>query len=187
MRRKIKTVMEQMNAEKPDDVLADLERKHGCASATLLGCRDKQLSERLGSVCVSGDVLTGAALVKYLNQMPTGVKPPKLIPDFTINIRTRKGDRLKITATRWHKQFITGDGIKSARQITRGEECILSHRRYPQGGAIHPTAWSEPGLCNPERTQRHGTSCGYWYLWQHDTKADGRLGSALGNSDPPRG
>jgi hypothetical protein len=32
MRRKIKTVMEQMNAEKPDDVLADLERKHGCAA-----------------------------------------------------------------------------------------------------------------------------------------------------------
>ena len=34
MRRKIKTVMEQMNAEKPDDVLADLERKHGCAAPT---------------------------------------------------------------------------------------------------------------------------------------------------------
>jgi len=68
----------QMNAEKPDDVLADLERKSGCASATLLGCRDKQLSERLGSVCVSGDVLTGAALVKYLNQMPTGDKESML-------------------------------------------------------------------------------------------------------------
>ncbi len=36
MRRKIKTVMEQMNAEKPDDVLADLERKHGCAAPPLL-------------------------------------------------------------------------------------------------------------------------------------------------------
>lgn len=29
MRRKTKTVMEQMNAEKPDNVLADLEAKHG--------------------------------------------------------------------------------------------------------------------------------------------------------------
>ena len=29
MRLKLKTVMDQMNAEKPDDVLADLEAKHG--------------------------------------------------------------------------------------------------------------------------------------------------------------
>lgn len=61
----------------------------------------------------------------YNYEPQLGVKPPKLIPDFTINIRTRKGDRLKITATRWHKQFITGDGIKSARQITRGIEVLI--------------------------------------------------------------
>ncbi len=29
MRMRTKTVMEQMNSEKPDDVLADLEAKHG--------------------------------------------------------------------------------------------------------------------------------------------------------------
>lgn len=33
MRMRTKTVMEQMNAEKPDDVLADLEAKHGRSPA----------------------------------------------------------------------------------------------------------------------------------------------------------
>lgn len=33
MRIKSKTVMDQMNAEKPDDVLAGLEAKHGCAAS----------------------------------------------------------------------------------------------------------------------------------------------------------
>lgn len=32
MRIKSKTVMDQMNAEKPDDVLADLEAKHGSSA-----------------------------------------------------------------------------------------------------------------------------------------------------------
>lgn len=54
-------------------------------------------------------------------------KLPKLVPDFTINIRTRTGERVQITATRWNRQFITGDGIKSARQISRGIELLLRH------------------------------------------------------------
>ena len=48
------------------------------AAPPLLGCRDKQLAERLGSVCVSGDVLTGDSLVKYLNQMPAPDKESML-------------------------------------------------------------------------------------------------------------
>ena len=48
------------------------------AEPPLLGCCDKQLAERLGSVCVSGDVLTGDSLVKYLNQMPAGDKESML-------------------------------------------------------------------------------------------------------------
>lgn len=34
MRLKSKTVMDQMNADKPDDVLADLEAKHGSSAPT---------------------------------------------------------------------------------------------------------------------------------------------------------
>jgi hypothetical protein len=34
MRIKSKTMMDRMNAEKPDDVLADLETKHSCAPVT---------------------------------------------------------------------------------------------------------------------------------------------------------
>ena len=55
---------------------------------------------------------------------------PKLgrfVPDFTINIRTRRGDRMQITATRYGKQMLTGEGIKSVRQITRGIEALLRH------------------------------------------------------------
>ncbi len=53
------------------------------------------------------------------------IKLPKLSPDFIINIRAKTGERVQITATRWGKQFITGDGIKSARQIGRGIELLL--------------------------------------------------------------
>lgn len=48
-------------------------------------------------------------------------------PDFTINIRTRSGERVQITAVRYGKQFITADGVKSARSIARGIELILRH------------------------------------------------------------
>jgi hypothetical protein len=51
--------------------------------------------------------------------------PRRLVPDFTINIRSRSGERVQITATKWGKRFITGDGIKSARSISRGIEVML--------------------------------------------------------------
>ena len=45
MRMKTKTVMDQMNAEKPDDVLNDLEAKHGSratnGSEAWIRCSDK--------------------------------------------------------------------------------------------------------------------------------------------------
>ena len=55
---------------------------------------------------------------------------PKLgrfVPDFTINIRCRTGERMKITATRSGKQMLTGDGIKSVREISRGIEILLKN------------------------------------------------------------
>lgn len=54
-------------------------------------------------------------------------KLPRHVPDFTITIRTRRGDRCQITATRYGKQMLTGDGIKSVRQIARGIEALLRH------------------------------------------------------------
>lgn len=42
MRIRTKTVMDQMNAEKPDDVLADLEAKHG--SSAPAGSEDSGIS-----------------------------------------------------------------------------------------------------------------------------------------------
>ena len=55
---------------------------------------------------------------------------PKLgrfVPDFTINIRTKNGERCQITATRFGKQMLTGDGIKSVREISRGIEVLLKN------------------------------------------------------------
>ena len=59
----------------------------------------------------------------------TAKMPPmrRLVPDFTINIRSRSGERVQITATRWGKQFITGEGVVSARKIARGIEMLLRH------------------------------------------------------------
>jgi hypothetical protein len=51
----------------------------------------------------------------------------RLTPDFTINIRSRSGGRVQITATRFGKQFITDDGLKSSRAIGRGIEMLLRH------------------------------------------------------------
>lgn len=67
--RKCKTCGAQLGQYSTDECMP-CEARRSFAAPTLLGCRDKQLAERLGSVCVSGDVLTGDALVKYLNQMP---------------------------------------------------------------------------------------------------------------------
>ena len=52
-------------------------------------------------------------------------KRGKFVPDFTINIRARTGARVKITATRFGKSFLTGEGIKSARAISRGIEILI--------------------------------------------------------------
>ena len=46
MRIKSKTVMDQMSAEKPDDVLADLKAKHGCAAPSGSALTDAQKIEK---------------------------------------------------------------------------------------------------------------------------------------------
>lgn len=55
------------------------------------------------------------------------VPHPRPTADFVITIRARTGERTQISATRWQQQFLTGDGIKSARQISRGIEMLLRH------------------------------------------------------------
>lgn len=58
---------------------------------------------------------------------PVKVFTPRPRPDFTISIRSRSGDRVQITATRFGKRILTGEGWKSARQISRGIEALLRH------------------------------------------------------------
>ena len=52
---------------------------------------------------------------------------PRSRPDFTINIRSRSGARVQITATRFGKRLLTGEGWRSARAIARGIELLLRH------------------------------------------------------------
>jgi hypothetical protein len=52
-------------------------------------------------------------------------KPGKFAPDFTINIRAKSGDRVQLTASRFGKSFLTGEGIRSAREISRGIEVLI--------------------------------------------------------------
>lgn len=67
------------------------------------------------------------ALVPPVVELSRRVPAPRPVPDFTINIRSRSGDRVQITATRWGRQLITGEGITSARRLTRGMEMLLRH------------------------------------------------------------
>ncbi len=57
----------------------------------------------------------------------TKVFTPRPRPDFTINIRSRSGERAQITVTRIGKRFLTSSGWRSARSIGRGIETLLRH------------------------------------------------------------
>ena len=67
------------------------------------------------------------------NKVPCAPEPPgrayapRPVPDFTIQIRSRSGDRVQISVTRFGKQFITSEGIKPLRDIMRGMEQLLRH------------------------------------------------------------
>ena len=53
------------------------------------------------------------------------VPHPRLKPDFTIRIESKSGDRVQFSVTRFGKSFITPDGSKSAREISRGVENLI--------------------------------------------------------------
>lgn len=53
------------------------------------------------------------------------VPHPRPTPDFTIQIRSRSGDRVQVSVTRLGRRFLTADGVKSAREISRGIEVLL--------------------------------------------------------------
>ena len=46
-------------------------------------------------------------------------------PDFVINIRARRGDRLQISVWRGPGGLLTADGPTSARKLARGLEALL--------------------------------------------------------------
>ena len=54
-------------------------------------------------------------------------RPQKPVSDFIITVRHKSGERIQLSAIRYGKQFITNEGIKSARDIGRGIELILRY------------------------------------------------------------
>jgi hypothetical protein len=65
------------------------------------------------------------AAAELLDEPAVKGRLPRCSPDFVINIRSRSGERVQISATRFGKQFITGDGLKPARSISRGIEMLI--------------------------------------------------------------
>jgi hypothetical protein len=59
--------------------------------------------------------------------MPPGKVPvprrPK--PDFIIRIESKSGERVQLSLIRFGKRFLTRDGFRSARQISRGIELLI--------------------------------------------------------------
>ena len=51
--------------------------------------------------------------------------PRRPRPDFVIQIRSKSGDRVQMSLHRFGKRFITSQGIKSAREISRGIEALI--------------------------------------------------------------
>jgi hypothetical protein len=51
--------------------------------------------------------------------------PRKIKPDFILRIEAKTGERTQLSVIRFGKQFITSDGIKSARQISAGIEHLM--------------------------------------------------------------
>lgn len=60
-----------------------------------------------------------------LDERPGAAIVRRVGPDFVISIRSRSGERAQISATRFGRLFITGEGLRSARSIARGIELML--------------------------------------------------------------
>ncbi len=47
-------------------------------------------------------------------------------PDFIIRIESKRGERMQVSVHRWGNRLLISDGIKSARQLCRGIELLLT-------------------------------------------------------------
>jgi len=47
-------------------------------------------------------------------------------PDFIITIRSKRGERVQVSAWRFNGRVILSEGIKSVRQLCRGIELLIT-------------------------------------------------------------
>jgi hypothetical protein len=66
------------------------------------------------------------AVAKPADETQSCYKPRKSSPDFTINIRTARGERMQISVWRINGRVVLSDGIKSVRQLCRGIEHLIT-------------------------------------------------------------
>lgn len=52
--------------------------------------------------------------------------PRKPAADFTIQIRSRTGERIQVSIWRFYNRCVISDGIKSVRQLCRGLEQLIT-------------------------------------------------------------
>lgn len=53
-------------------------------------------------------------------------KPRRTAPDYTITIRSSRGERLQVSAWRFNGRVMLSEGIDSVRQLCRGIEQLLT-------------------------------------------------------------
>lgn len=52
--------------------------------------------------------------------------PRRAAADFIITIKSKRGERLQVSAWRYNGRVILSEGIKSARQLCRGLELLIT-------------------------------------------------------------
>ena len=52
--------------------------------------------------------------------------PRRVSPDFIITIRSKRGERVQVSAWRFNGRVILSEGIKSVRQLCRGIELLIT-------------------------------------------------------------
>jgi hypothetical protein len=54
------------------------------------------------------------------------VTPRRAVADFIITVKSKRGERLQVSAWRFNGRVLLSDGVKSVRQFCRGLELLIT-------------------------------------------------------------
>jgi hypothetical protein len=86
-------------------------------------------TKRHSQNAVAGRARLRTERAQHAPDPPAGKVPVPRRPkaDFIIRIEAKSGERVQISLVRWGKRFLTPNGFKSARQISRGIEMLIRY------------------------------------------------------------